>query len=61
MAENGEKKKLGIRDKIKKMLDGDSEKKVSGPDLIKFTLSGGPTHSELLVAEALMASGCKIN
>jgi len=58
---NGEKKKLGLRDKLMKMLDGDSspkdKKTAPEADKIKFTLSGGSVHSELLVAEAVMDSG----
>lgn len=52
-----EKKKLGFRDKILKMLDTDSpkdkKKHFFEETSIKFTLRGGSSHSELLVAEAI--------
>lgn len=60
-----EKKKLGFRDKIKKMLESDSprdkKKSIIEETSVKFSLSGGNVHSELIIAEAIMDSKSKLS
>ncbi|KAL4432614.1 hypothetical protein ABPG74_004907 [Tetrahymena malaccensis] len=55
-----EKKKLGFRDKLKKMLDGDSprekKKSIIEETSVKFSVTGGSVHSELIMAEAILDS-----
>ncbi|KAL4479205.1 hypothetical protein ABPG72_011417 [Tetrahymena utriculariae] len=55
-----EKKKLGFRDKLKKMLDGDSprekKKSIIEETSVKFSVIGGSVHSELIMAEAILDS-----